>query len=147
MSSHTSSSAPRQNGNPLVKWILFILFFIIFFFAASSSINSCKDEKKVKKEQEAKKAKMDGSFVRVMNDTYIEYGNLSSFTYILPLNCEFQILDATEPYCVTNRYGEKFCGDKGEDISPQMGYSKKNTELKFKSKNGKIGRLKINLIK
>jgi len=51
--------------------------------------------------------------------------------------------NSSEPYCVTNISGQEFCGEKGEDISPKLPGSNLNTELNFKSRNGKNGTVTI----
>ncbi len=50
---------------------------------------------------------------------------------------------ATEPYEVKNSEGQTANGDKGEDASTQLPGSHANMELRFKSKNGNSGHIKV----
>ena len=79
------------------------------------------------------------------NYEYIEvnFSNRYSYTVYLPSGSMFALLYATEPYCCMNEDGLVVCGEKGEDVSTQMGDTNANTKLRFKSKNGRIGSLKI----
>jgi uncharacterized protein YxeA len=51
----------------------------------------------------------------------------------------------TESYCVKNKDDKEVCGEAGEDVSTKLPGSNANTELRFKSQNGKNGEVTVNL--
>lgn len=52
---------------------------------------------------------------------------------------------STESYCVKNKDDKEVCGEAGEDVSTKLPGSNANTELRFKSQNGKEGEITVNL--
>lgn len=71
----------------------------------------------------------------------------SEYGQIIYLDSESMaaFLQASTPYCCINKANHYECGKEGEDISSQMGDSSSNTELRFKSSNGKSGSLTIRI--
>ena len=82
--------------------------------------------------------------IKITDDTWIEFGPSYNKTYVLPEGIIFGFREASEPYCTLNKYLAEVCAEKGEDASGKLPPgSQGNLELKFKSSNGKICRLKI----
>lgn len=123
-----------------IKWLWFGLFLIIFIPLLFWGVNKIKNNKQEKHASqntslpqyhyEYKTVNFSGEYGEIV---YLPSGSMASF------------LDATESYCVINKAGHSECGERGQDISTQMGDTYANTELRFKSQNRKIGSLRIRI--
>jgi len=120
----------------LLAGVIFFFFVIFFFRSCQSSIESRREEKKAKTSALSPNPS-EYSYQTIEYNS--EYGNeiyLSTMT-------RFSFINATEPYCCINKGGHEECGNAGQDISTEMGSSGNNTVLKFKSSNGKSGKLTL----
>lgn len=123
----------------LVKILLagFIFLLFVIFFFRSCQPNS--EESKEGNKKSSSKTPAEYSYKT------IEYGSEYGERQHLSSGEWFAFVDATEPYCCINNDEHEECGEKGQDISTQMGDSEANTMLKFKSSNGKTGQLTIRI--
>lgn len=127
-----------MNAENLKKWLWIVFISTLFLFFLFWGIN------KIKNNKQEKHASQNTNLPQY----YYEYktvnfsGEYGEIVY-LPSGSMAAFLDATEPYCSINRDNHEECGEKGQDISTKMGDTDANTELRFKSSNGKHGTLKI----
>lgn len=135
------SNATQKSGNSTLKWIFLGLAFIVLVTIISLGIKSCKvnHPKKVVSKTESKKV----TWVVEERKTVYFTGEYSELIY-LPAGRGFSFENSSEPYCVKCLSGNEVCGQKAEDIGSKLPKdSSSNTGLKFKSSNGKSGKITV----
>jgi hypothetical protein len=121
-----------------IKWVIVVIFILIFIlWIKSFKKDNPPKSKESKTNTEANSPKYDYTY-----DTVYFSGEYSDTTY-LPGLSKAAFINATEPYCVINKYGNEKCGQRKQDISSELGDTEGNTELRFKSQSGKHGRIII----
>lgn len=136
--------SPRLESLPLWTWITLLGICLLVFIIISVANNNDKPQKNTdpeKNDNSSTPQKYEYGWVKsdslTINFTSV-YQNIISIAKGKGLSFE----NSSEPYCVKNKSGE-FCGEKGEDISSQLPEGAQNTELQFRSSNGKNGTVKI----
>lgn len=143
----TEQTTPNVTQPKVVKIVLGALLVLVILFAliiidskrvTESRDNSTNDITK----SSSKKSKITWVFDHsVKVKLYPEYKETTYFETGMGMSFS----EATEPYDVTNKNGEIAHGERGQDASPQLINSNANTELKFKSSNGKEGYIIVKL--
>lgn len=118
-----------------LRWIIGIIFVIIFIFW----IKSCKKDKdSPEKDDEKPRAQ----WVVTDTKTISIDGNYSN-VYYLSHGEGLSIKNATQPYCGQNENLHEVCGEIGEDITPKFSPNDPNLEFRFRTSNGKNGKITL----
>lgn len=137
---HASSPKSGSMKGLLLMIPIIIFGIIIMKFLFSSSGEKTENQNNNTSNNTTEKAYM-------LKPKHVNYGpNYDNIIY-LPSGFDYYFDGATEPYCYSNKNNEEACGEKGEDVSNELGNSSANKSLRFKSQNGKNGYLDIILIK
>ena len=118
----------------IIVAIVFIIFFSKFFKKGADNIKSQKDTPKTEY-IEHKWIRYDSTMVPLHND----FGEIHTLNY----SDRFTFEESTQPYCVINNNNYMECGEKGQDVSKNMGTDNDNKGLRFKSNSGKDGYIKL----
>jgi len=149
----TSAPTPKSKGaSKISNWfsaiavIFLIIALVIFAVWAIGFVTKTYNSMKNAYHSPDKQYRM----VLVVVDSITVYfdGNLKTAkeNRIDPIKYDgFEFAGATEPFCIYNAEGDKFCGEKGSD--PDMGNSTANRVLRFVSQNGEKGKITIKFLK
>lgn len=118
-----------------IALIAIVIFKFLFFQGGSNESQNNTTENRTEESRSKSPA-----YSNIIN---VSYGSEYGKTIHLPAGCRAFFAEATTAYCCTNTSGTQACGDEGEDVSTIMGDSNSNMKLRFKSKNGGTGSLKI----
>lgn len=152
-----SSTPPRDTNTPakkgkslvskIIYWCIAIMAIAIAVILISVATNSV-----IKTHHKLGGNKPDKQYrtVLVAVDSITVYfdGDLTTAkeTHINPIGYDgVEFSGATQPFCVYNAEGDKFCAEKGGN--PDMGNSTANRVLRFVSQNEQKGKITIKLLR
>lgn len=134
----TKKSGAGMGWLALIPVVLVAIVIFKFLFFQGGSSESQNDAKQDGTEESHSKSPAYSNIITV------SYGPEYGKTYHVPAGCKGFFAEATTAYCCINADGTEGCGDEGEDILfKKLKDTNSNTSLRFKSKNGGTGSLKI----